>query len=423
MTFSKIGRIVTALVATAALGLGMTACGGGTIGYMWVLGTYYNQVSGFKIDDFTGNLTAIDHSPFASGGSNPQSIVVKSGGRFVYVLNSGVCGTSMAPVPCLAPGAKGYVPPSGSGIALYSVGGGGTLTFLQNFFGQGTQPVWLSFDSTGNFLYEVDKYAPGYDATSYPFGAVTAYSVAADTGRLTLVPNTSILNANGTPTNYFVVGGNPVMAKVGGGSCLFTLSPTSIYPYSINASTGQLTVATTGPYSVQGASNLTSINTANSSFTYLTDAGTNQIFSLQAGGTTCSLTPIGASQQANLNGTGSPMNSLTSTSGKFLYVLNQSSGTGTQTNTNSSVSAFTINATGQLATLADSTNNPYAVGSGPVCVAQDPTNQYLYTSNNVDSTVTGKLLDQNRGFLADLTRGSVFPVTMRPTCLAVSGNI
>ena len=57
MTLSKIGRVVMALVATAALGLGMTACGGGTIGYMWVLGTYYNQISGFLIDNYTGNLT------------------------------------------------------------------------------------------------------------------------------------------------------------------------------------------------------------------------------------------------------------------------------------------------------------------------------------------------------------------------------
>ncbi len=90
MTFSKIGRIVSALVATAALGLGMTACGGGTIGYMWVLGTYYNQISGFKIDQYTGNLTVINHSPFSSNGVNPVSVVVKPGGRYIYVVNSGV---------------------------------------------------------------------------------------------------------------------------------------------------------------------------------------------------------------------------------------------------------------------------------------------------------------------------------------------
>jgi 6-phosphogluconolactonase len=105
-----------------------------------------------------------------------------------------------------------------------------------------------------------------------------------------------------------------------------------------------------------------------------------------------------------------------------MYVINQSS-TGTTTNANSSISAFQINTLGQLQQLADSTNNPYSVGSGPVCIVQDPTNQYLYFSNNTDSTLTGKLIDQNRGFLSNLSRGSVFPTTKNPTCLAVSGNI
>jgi hypothetical protein len=63
------------------------------------------------------------------------------------------------------------------------------------------------------------------------------------------------------------------------------------------------------------------------------------------------------------------------------------------------------------------------VGSGPLCVGQDPSNQYLFISNYVDSTVTGKLIDQNRGYLSNLQRGSVFPVTMHPTCLVISGNL
>ena len=59
----------------------------------------------------------------------------------------------------------------------------------------------------------------------------------------------------------------------------------------------------------------------------------------------------------------------------------------------------------------------------PVCLVQDPTNQYLYISNNFDSTITGKLFDQRFGYLSNLTRGSVFVTTMQPTCLAVSGNL
>ena len=78
-----------ALAVSVAIGLGMTACGGGTIGYMWVLGTQFNQIAGFKIDDFTGNLTNVVGSPFSSGGTNPVSLVVKTGGRYVYVINKG----------------------------------------------------------------------------------------------------------------------------------------------------------------------------------------------------------------------------------------------------------------------------------------------------------------------------------------------
>ena len=175
-----------------------------------------------------------------------------------------------------------------------------------------------------------------------------------------------------------------------------------------------------------GSNSLTSINTSTgssaSSYIYLTDGGGNQIFSLQAGGSACSLQPIAGGAQVNLSGALDPVNSLTSSSGKFLYVLNQFS-SGTVVNSTSTISAFTINTQGQLAPLSDSTNNPYAVGSGPVCIAQDPSNQYLYISDHNDSTVTGKLVDQNRGYLSNLSRGTVFPTSMKPSCLVISGNL
>ena len=435
MAFSKIGRMVTALVATAALGLGMTACGGGTVGYMWVLGTYYNQISGFLIDNYTGNLTAIQHTPFASGGTNPVALVVKPGGRYVYVINSGAAPTTPGGTPSTSgiPGTDFLA--KGSSISEFSVGSNGILTFEQNFSSQGVSPQWAAIDSSGGYLYVLDKYAPDYNDGTVPppvgstaratnlNGSITAFSIAGDTGRLTLVTNSTILQG-GKPLNYFEVGPNPIMAKMGSSGCLYTLSPNSIFPYAVNSGNGQLTVPTTGPYLVTTANRLTSINTSGSgSNIFLTDAGANQIITLQPGGSvSCSLTQVSGGTLANVSGAFNPVNSVASSSGKFLYVLNQSN-VGPQPNSNSSISAFTINSQGQLSMLADSTNNPYAVGSGPVCVAQDPTNQYLYISNGVDSTVTGKLIDQNRGYLSDLSRGSVFPVTKTPTCLAISGNI
>ncbi len=426
MTFSKIGRMLTALVASAALGLGMTACGGGTIGYMWVLGTFYNQISGFLIDDFTGNLTAIAHSPFPSGGTNPVSIVVKPGGRYVYVINSGSGATG-------TPGTSSFNSP-GASIAEFSVGTGGILTFEQTFFSQGVNPIWATFDSTGNFFYVVDKYSPDYgtivNGSTLTNGSITAFAVDSSTGRLTLVTNNAILTA-GKAQTYFDVGPSPVMASVGSGGCLFTLSANSIYPYLVNSSSGQLTVATTGTFVVSaptgGATpNFTSINTGTgssaSAFTFLTDSANNFIYTLQAGSSSCSLTQVASSQMTNVQGTANPVYSITSSSGKFLYVLNYNQA-GSTTTANSSISAFTINTLGQLATLTDTTNNPYAVGSGPTCAVQDPTHQYLYTSNHFDNTVTGKLIDQNRGYLSNLTRGTVFPSTQTPTCMAVSGNL
>jgi 6-phosphogluconolactonase (cycloisomerase 2 family) len=414
MKFSKIGRIVSALVATAALGLGMTACGGGTIGYMWVVGTFYNQISGFKIDDYTGNLTVIPGTPFSSNGINPATILVKPGGRFVYVINSGSAVT--------APTATTLANQTKAGnIAEYSVGGEGALTFQQSFSSQGIHPLWAAFDGTGNYLYVLDQYAP--DNTGN--GSITAFSVASDTGRLSLVPNAAIKNPNGTPTAYFEVGANPVMSKVGGGTCLFTLNANSVFPYVINSSNGQLTLATTGPQLISGAVGLNSINTGSgtsgSAYTYMTDGTQNQIFSFTSGAG-CTLSPIASSQQSNVPTTLNPVNSLTSNNGKFLYVINQSSTNSTTSTAYSTISAFTIDNLGRLAQL-NSSNNPYPIGAGPVCVVQDPSNQYLYTSNNTDSTVTGRVLRQDTGELSDLTKGSVFPVTKSPTCMVVSGSL
>jgi 6-phosphogluconolactonase (cycloisomerase 2 family) len=427
MTFSKIGRIVTALVASAALGLGMTACGGGTIGYMWVLGTSSSQsaalqtgeIGGFKIDDFTGNLTSILHEPFPTTGSNPQMLAVKSGGRFLYVVNSGTgeVGT---------PGTTGYVAGTGSSIAEFSIGGGGILTFQQTFSSQGTHPLYLSFDSTGNFLYVLDKYAPDYNATTNPNGSLTAFSVASDTGRLVLIQNTTVLNADGTPTNFFEVGPSPIMSKIGSSGCLFTITKNAVYPYVVSSSTGQLTLATTGPQSITNATGLTSINTSvgtsAASYVYFTDTS-NQIFSYTAGTTACSLQTIASSQEANVVSNVIPVNSVTSSNGQFLYVINQAVPS-TTTTQGSSISAFTISSQGVLQQLtADGTNNPYAVGSGPVCMVEDPSSQYFFTANSTDSTVTGKLWNSSRGTLADLNHGSTFSTVQTPTCLAVSGNI
>jgi DNA-binding beta-propeller fold protein YncE len=56
-------------------------------------------------------------------------------------------------------------------------------------------------------------------------------------------------------------------------------------------------------------------------------------------------------------------------------------------------------------------------------MSEDPTNQYVYVSNQFDGTITGKVLDPNTGELSQLSRGSTFGATGQLACLAISGSV
>ena len=427
MKLSLVGRWSMALVASLALGLGMTACGGGTIGYMWVLGQEYNQIAGFKVDQYSGNLTEVPGSPFSSNGSVPVSLVIKSGGRYVYVINQGT-------TPPKGPGTATYI---GQSIALYSVGGDGTLTFQESYVSKGYESVWAQMDSSGTYLYVLDKYSPGIGSNGLYNGAntdgngsITAFTADPNTGRLTLMTN-SQNQVNGVNTPFWEVGANPTMSKSQGG-CLYTVNGgltsglQTVTPFSIG-STGQLVFTTTGniaipQYTAGVPTNITSIN-GSGSFMFLTDAGSNVLYGYETTGS-CNLTALNGGKTSlatDFPNTSSPSYSLIDSTGKYLYVTNAST-TSTQTTTPfSSISALTINSTNQE--LQPIIGSPYPVGSGPICMVEDPSNQYIYTSNYNDGTVTGFALNSTSGELSDLTKGSTFTAVGKASCLAVSGSV
>jgi 6-phosphogluconolactonase (cycloisomerase 2 family) len=425
MKLSRIGRISMALVVSVAMGLGMTACGGGTVGFMWVLGTQYNQIAGFKIDNFTGNLTTMPHQPFTSGGGDPVSLAVKPGGRYLYVVNKGGTNTTTTGTgtPCTAAG----------GVAEFSIGGDGVLTYQQCFSTQGSLPVWATTSSDGAFLYVLDQRAPNTDCDATTpvncHGDITVFAIDDNTGRLTLVPNQQVKNPDGSGTQltYFPVGNTPTMMKVAGTGCLFTLDAgdQTVFPYSVGGS-GQLNLPANTTISIGPSRKLTSIN-AGGSYVYLTDAaGTADSpggFILPyTVGTGCALNTVTGGQISNLPLTSNPVNTLINAKNTYLYVLNQST-----SNSNapaySSISAFKIDQTTGLLTQVPDQSNPYQSGTGPVCIVQDPSGQYVYTSNSVDGTVTGYSLYDPDGRLQALTRGSTFTATGQATCLTVSGNV
>jgi 6-phosphogluconolactonase (cycloisomerase 2 family) len=435
MKFCNLGRKAAALVSTLALGACLSSCGSGTIGYLYVLGQLtssgsFGQISGFKIDDRTGNLTNMVGSPYSSGGSNPANVVVFPGGRYVFVLNKGT----------LATAASGHCPAATSGgvISEFLVGGDGVLTFQQNYTSQGINPVWISADASGRYLYVLDQAAttpgPGntttcdLDSTStaagvagnVPDGDITVFAVANDTGRLTLIQNQQFLDANHNPLNFFPVGPKPTMLRVVGGY-VYTMDTADQSVYVYSASGSQLVATQTNTQPTNGI-NITSIgSTPGGNYIYITDAGlggTNpnyiRIFTIGSNG---ALAPLTTGPQTNAALTSNPVWTLASANNRFLYVVNQGNNV-SPNNIASSITAYTISSTGQLQQIPDS---PYPAGSGPVCMVEDPTNQYVYVSNFNDSTVTGYIINANTGQLSSLSRTTVFPISGQASCLAVSG--
>lgn len=388
---------------------------------MWVLGDTLNapgqgQIAGFKIDDYTGNLTATVGSPYTSGGAYPVSIAVRPGGRYVYVVNKGPSDGSSCPTNN----------PACSNLSVFSVGGDGILTFQTNYTTQGGTPVWVTTDTGGNFVYVLDSLdptnTPGNSAATGN-GDITVFSVNSATGRLTLVTNQQVKNPDGTQLTYFPVGKTPSMMRVAAGGCLLTLDrgDQTIFPYTANSSTGQLTLTTNSTVAT-GTSNATSVSIGGS-YVFVTDAGSNQIVQYTVGNS-CSLSTVVGGSVANLGGTANPANALYvtgSSSNNYLYVINQS--TTNSNDVNSSISAFTVTSTGQLQQVSDPKNNPYSVGSTPACIVQDPSTKYIYTSNNGDGSVTGKVVNKSNGQLFNLSRGTNFSAVGKATCLAVTGSI
>ncbi len=99
----------------------------------------------------------------------------------------------------------------------------------------------------------------------------------------------------------------------------------------------------------------------------------------------------------------------------------------TPTSQASSVSAFFIDpTTGRLTPLAGATSVTavnFGSGSAPQCILEDPSNQYLYTANFADSTVTGAVINSTTGTLTTLRKEHLFATAGQPTWCTASGTL
>jgi len=437
MKFMKFGKALAMGALSAAVVFGVTSCVESyTVGYLYVTGTLTVSsgsngiISGFKIDHNTGRLTPINTLPVASGGANPVRAVLTLGSRFLYVLNRGV--TASGSPNCYGTGANAC---QNSNITQFIVGGNGTLTPQETFYSAGINPFRIIADASGNYLFVLDHDAPDNAAPSSgdncalalgtsvtTCGDVTVFKIDQNTGRLSLVVNAQVTAVSTSqPITYFPVPANPVDFLLSGGS-LLTLAgapnPTSYpyvggtlaFPYNYSSSTGQLTLSQNSPQPL-GVTQATAMVSAGAVIYVLDNEPITVSFNGVPTTSPSRILPFtvgsGGALQAEPGGAipddptlSNPIYIMIESKGKFLYVANQGNNT-TGPNPESGLAGYFVTTAPafQLSFIAD---EPFGSGSGPQCIVEDPSDQFIYEADQYDSTVTGRVVNPETGDLTGL---------------------
>ncbi len=435
MKFMKFGKALLMSALSAGVILSVTSCVQSySVGFLYVTGTVTAStsgkgiISGFKIDHNTGKLSNINGLPVSSGGANPVRAVLLNGSRFLYVLNRGVNSTGGSVCTTADPCQN-------SNITQFAVGGNGILTAQETFYTQGINPFRLISDTSGNYLYVLDHDSPSNAACALALGAsattcgdITAFQVNPNTGRLQLVVNAQVTTASGAALPYFPVPANPIDVTLASAS-LLTLSGSpatgdSVFPYSYNASNGQLSISQNSSQPLNAFHATAIIN--GGSYIYVLDNEPITVNGTTSPSQILPFTVSGGALQAQTGGAvaddptlSNPIVLLVENKGKWVYVANQGNNTDPN-NAQSGIAGYTIDpASHQLTTQA---GEPYGSGAGPQCLVEDPSNQFVYTANFNDSTVTGRSIDQVSGVLRSLRVASSYTLTGPATWCIVDGR-
>jgi len=470
MKFTKFGKALLMSALSMGIIFGVSSCVYSyTVGFLYVTGTETANtgnngiITGYKIDHNTGQLTTINGLPISSGGPNPVRAVLTLGSRFIYVLNRGVNaegnGDCTTTDPC-----------QNANITEFTVGGNGILSPQETFYTQGLNPFRLLVDPTGTYIFALDHDSIGTDGANPASptnpnancglalggsltlcGDITVFKIDQTTGRLSTVLNAQVTQANcpggatSCPLPYFPVPSDPIDFILAQGFML-TMSGTpsigdSIYPYSYSNAGGQLLLSQNGsqpltdPYSSKGnglVNYATGIVGAGSVY-YVMD---NEPISISFNGNSVvsnsQIVPYtlgtNGALQSDTSGIipddptlSNPTWLMVESKSKYLYLANQGNNLTGNNNPESGIAGYFITTTPayQLSFIA---GEPFGTGSGPQCIVEDPSNQFVYEANSLDSTVTGRVLDPNSGELDNMRVTSTYALKGPATWCLVDGR-
>jgi 6-phosphogluconolactonase len=414
MKFSQLGQLALASAVSAALVLGITACGqSNTIDFVYVASANANPglVYGFAADGESGALTQILGSPFPAG-RNPIALVTTPNNQAVYALNH-----------------------DDNTVIEYIIGSDGKL-YSQNTYNikSGTNPNGMAVSPDGKTLYVVAAY--GLDANNNPFspttpgiGALVQFPINADSslgaevayptcnnpvavnvlsnggavyvvndpaGQLTTLIDTVATQNRGATGNATVIY-PAVGACSGGASAVGQISSFTVNPDN------SLTAGAGSPFAAGVAPDAIASDPTNR-FVYVTDFRQNLIlsYSVQSGG---SIQPLVTSTTP----TGQLPSAITvDPRGLYIYASNYGAGT---------VSGFALNATTGVPSALAGTSSTSATDPGPAAITiENSIGRYIYTANFVGNSVSGLYFDPNAG-TTQIVQNSPFPGTAKATAV------
>ena len=373
------------------MGLGLSSCSRDyTVAYVYVTASTTGaaaQTSGvinaYAVDYQSGALTQLADSPIQSGGRNPVTLVPTPDSKTIFVLNH-----------------------DDSNVVSFAVGTDGKIYAKNTYNVVGSFPVAAAVDASGTYLYVLCTYQTGYTTASPGPGNVNIFPITKDSSSLSNLGTPTVVNVGFTPVgvvtsafnNYvYVLDQQNATGAIGG----------EVLGYSENTSTGALSAIGTGVTAAGTVPTAIAIDPT-AKFLYVSDKSTNQLYgyTLAGGGVP---TPMVQSPFA----TGLLPYAITiDPRGDFLYTADYG---------DNNLRAFAIStSTGALTAAVGSTST--GVGTGPTCIAIEPAlGIYLFTSNNIDHSVSGEQLDPHNGTLKSI-QNTPFTASDLPTCAIAISN-
>jgi 6-phosphogluconolactonase len=413
MKFSKFGRATLAAVSSLGVAATFTACGpngyNNTVDYVYVTNSKSNpgQVNVYYADRNSGGLTQISDSPYPSGGRNPVGLVTSPDLKYLYVINH-----------------------DDNTIVDFGIGTDAKLYPQHTYNTPGTFPNAIAINAAGTLLFVTDTYQPQYTAANPGPGALVVYPINSDgslgtpvaNGSLSYYPlslgETNVLNptaisvltqsaGSSTGSTFVYVVSQNSTTSLGDISAFSVGSGGALTPVLCSSSAVNCDASGNGDFNA-GTAPTAVVGTPLGLYLYVTDSERNQLLSytVQASG------EIAPTLDSPAKTDVFPDAVTVDPHGEYVYVGNYAA---------NSISAYSINPSANGAPSTGVTPvGSYGTGTGPTCVFVEPAlGDYVYTTNFLDSTISGLNLDPTTGALAPV-QNTPFLAAGQPTCIAAT---